>query len=142
MHRALIFDLAARALYPFMLIASIWLLLRGHNAPGGGFVGGLLATAASAIYAIAFGTPAAARRLPLAPPALAAAGVLLALASGLPALLSDLPYLTHPWITLPLGVTDLPVSSVMLFDLGVYLAVWGAIGGYCLELLRQPEDRA
>lgn len=138
--RPMIFELAVRGLYPVILIASLWLLLRGHNAPGGGFVGGLLAVAASAIYAIAFGASPARQRLPLSPPRLAAAGVLLALASGLPALLAGLPYLTHPWITIPIGVTSLPFSSVMLFDLGVYCCVWGAIGGYCLELLDQKES--
>ena len=138
--RPMIFELAVRGLYPVMLIASLWLLLRGHNAPGGGFVGGLLAVAASAIYAIAFGARLARQRLPLSPSRLAAAGVLLALVSGLPALLAGLPYLTHPWITIPLGVTSLPFSSVMLFDLGVYCCVWGAIGGNCLELLDQKES--
>ena len=136
----MIFELAVRGLYPVMLIASLWLLLRGHNAPGGGFVGGLVAVSASAAYAIALGAKRARRRLPLQPTGLAAAGVLLALASGLPALLAGLPYLTHPWITIPLGVTSLPFSSVMLFDLGVYCCVWGAIGGYCLELLGDKES--
>lgn len=133
--RAVIFEVAVRGLYPLMLLASVWLLLRGHNAPGGGFVGGLVAVSASAVYAIAFDVKRARQRLPLRPPSLAAAGVLLSLASGLPALLPGLPYLTHPWITVPLGVTDLPLSTVMLFDLGVYCAVWGAVGGYCMELL-------
>lgn len=133
--RAVILEVAVRGLYPLMLLASVWLLLRGHNAPGGGFVGGLVAVSASAVYAIAFDVERARQRLPLQPPSLAAAGVLLALASGLPALLPGLPYLTHPWITVSLGVTDLPLSTVMLFDLGVYCAVWGAVGGYCMELL-------
>lgn len=133
--RAVILEVAVRGLYPLMLLASVWLLLRGHNAPGGGFVGGLVAVSASAVYAIAFDVERARQRLPLRPPSLAAAGVLLALASGLPALLPGLPYLTHPWITVSLGVTDLPLSTVMLFDLGVYCAVWGAVGGYCMELL-------
>ena len=140
--RAVMIEVAVRGLYPVMLIASLWLLLRGHNAPGGGFVGGLVAVSASAVYAIAFGAERARRRLPMQPPSLAAAGVLLALASGLPALLPGLPYLTHPWITVPLGVTDLPLSTVMLFDLGVYCAVWGAVGGYCLELLGVDEGKA
>jgi multicomponent Na+:H+ antiporter subunit B len=140
--RVVILEVAVRGLYPVMLIASLWLLLRGHNAPGGGFIGGLVAVTASAAYAIAYGTQQARQRLPLTPPCLAAVGVLLALISGLPALLANLPYLTHPWTTLSLGVADLPLSTVMLFDLGVYLCVWGAIGGYCLELLDAHEGDA
>lgn len=140
--RALMLDLAMRALYPLLLAASLWLLLRGHNAPGGGFVGGLVAVSASAAYAIAFGAQRARLRMPLRPPALAAAGVLLALASGLPAALLGLPFLTHLWTKLPLGVVDLPLSTVMLFDLGVYCCVWAAVGGYCLELLGAQEEDA
>lgn len=137
--RALLFEVALRGLYPAILVASLWLLLRGHNAPGGGFVGGLVAVSATAAYAIAFGAQRARRRMPLGPQRLAAAGVLLALASGLPALLLGLPYLTHPWTTLPLGVTELPLSTVMLFDLGVYACVWGSVGGYALALLAAQE---
>ena len=138
--RALIAEVFLRLLYPLLLLASLWVLLRGHNAPGGGFIGGLLAVAASAAYALTFDATRALRRLPLGPERLAALGVLIALLSGLPALLNDLPFLTHLWITLPLGVTDLPLSTVMLFDLGVYLCVWGALGGYCLALIRSIED--
>ena len=138
--RALIAEVFVRFLYPLLLLASLWVLLRGHNAPGGGFIGGLLAVAASAAWALAFDAARALRRLPLAPAPLAALGVLLALASGLPALAQGLPYLTHLWFTLPLGFTELPLSTVLLFDLGVYLCVWGAIGGYGLALVQSIEE--
>jgi multicomponent Na+:H+ antiporter subunit B len=49
--------------------------------------------------------------------------------------------MTHLWATIPLGITDLKVSTVYLFDLGVYLAVWGGLGGYVLHLLgRMRQD--
>jgi multicomponent Na+:H+ antiporter subunit B len=50
--------------------------------------------------------------------------------------------MTHPWITLSLGFFEVPLSTVMLFDLGVYLAVWGALGGYCLLLVQAIEEDA
>ncbi|HUM96192.1 MAG TPA: MnhB domain-containing protein, partial [Candidatus Competibacter sp.] len=62
--RALMLEKAARPLYWIMLAAALWVLLRGHNAPGGGFIGGLIALAATAAYAIVFGAAAARRRLP------------------------------------------------------------------------------
>lgn len=133
--RAFIAEVFMRLLYPLLLIASLWILLRGHNAPGGGFIGGLVAVAASSAYALVFGAGPALRRLPLAPAHLGGAGVLLALMSGFPALMQGLPFLTHRWVSVPLGVVDLPLSTVMLFDLGVYLCVWGALGGYCLGLV-------
>lgn len=134
--RALIAEVFVRFLYVTLLLASLWVLLRGHNAPGGGFIGGLLAVTASAAYALTFDTARALRRMPLGPVRLAAAGVLLALLSGLPALLQGVPFMTHLWFTFPLGFTDLALSTVMLFDLGVYLCVWGALGGYCLALVQ------
>lgn len=138
--RALIAEEFMRLLYPLLLIASLWVLLRGHNAPGGGFIGGLMAVAASAAYALVFSAARALRRLPLVPVRLAGLGALLALLSGLPAALLGKPFLTHLWVTLPLGFFDLPLSTVILFDLGVYLSVWGAIGGYCLGLVEAVEE--
>jgi len=140
--RALIAEVFLRLIYPLLLLVSLWVLLRGHNAPGGGFIGGLLAVAASSAYALTFDATSALRKLPLEPQPLAAVGVLIALLSGVPALFNDLPFLTHPWRVLPLGMTDLSLSTVMLFDVGVYFSVWGALGGYCLALIRSIEEPA
>lgn len=134
--RARLLDRSVPVLYWLLLAAAVWILLRGHNAPGGGFIGGLVAAAASAALAIALGVDVARRRLPLAPPRLAAGGVLLALASGLPALLAGRPYLSHYWGSL----LEVKLSTVMLFDLGVFLAVWGALAGFILALLAAREE--
>jgi len=139
--RAVILEVFVRGLYPLMLLASVWLLLRGHNAPGGGFIGGMVAVAATATLAVANGAEHAQRRMPLGPMRLAAAGVLLSLASGLPAWIAGSAYMTHLWASLPLGFTQLKVSTVMLFDLGVYAAVWGALGGLCAQVVSLDEAR-
>lgn len=118
---------AARPLYWLLLLAAVWLLLRGHNAPGGGFIGGLMAVAASSLLALVQGVAAARRRQWLAPLTLAASGVLLALLSGLAGPLFGEPFLTHLWAG-GLGTT-------LLFDLGVFLTVWGALTGYIYALL-------
>ena len=139
--RSLMMTVIAPPLYVLILAVSIWVLLRGHNAPGGGFIGGLLAVTATVLWALARSPLEAERRLPLrSPVALAAAGVLVAAASGVPAWLQGLPYLTHLWWQLPLGPVALPLSTVLLFDLGVYLCVWGALGGYALRLLQGQPD--
>ena len=75
---------------------------------------------------------------------LATAGVLVAAVSGLPAWAVGRAYLTHLWGAIPLGGTSMPVSTVLLFDLGVYLCVWGALGGYALALIDvdgDPDER-
>lgn len=139
--RVVMLEVIAAPLYPLILAASVWVLLRGHNEPGGGFIGGLIAVSASILWAVAHGSGAAQRRLPLRDPLrLAGVGVLLAASSGVPALLLGDAYLTHLWGTLPLGFTDLKVSTVLVFDLGVYLCVWGALAGYALALLALDDD--
>jgi multicomponent Na+:H+ antiporter subunit B len=136
--RVIILETFIRGLYPLMLIVSVWLLLRGHNAPGGGFIGALAAVAASAVYGIAFGAEAAMRKIPLGALRLAAVGVFLSIISGLPAWMQGLPFLTHLW-TQSLGI---PLSTVLLFDLGVYLCVWGALSALLLALIESLEPRS
>lgn len=139
--RIVILETVVTPLYWVILAASLWVLLRGHNEPGGGFIGGLVAVAATVLWGIARGPDSARRRLPLRDPvALSALGVLCAALSGVPAWFAGKAYLTHLSVTVPLGVTELWVSTVMLFDFGVYLCVWGALAGYGVGLLAIDPD--
>lgn len=124
-------EAAARPLYWVLLAGAVWVLLRGHNAPGGGFIGGLLAVAASSLLATAQGVTAARRLQPLAPLSLAIIGVGIAMLSGLTALLLGRPFLTHIWSG--------GLSTVLLFDVGVFLSVWGALTGYIYPLLETDD---
>jgi len=135
--RSVVLERTIRPLYWVMLVGAAWLLLRGHNAPGGGFVAALAAVAATSAYALVFGAAAARACIPLGPLRLAALGLAFAAASGLPAVAGGEPFLTHRWGDLPLGFTELKVSTVLLFDLGVMLCVWGALAGFCLRLLER-----
>ena len=139
--RVVILEVVARSLYWVILATSVWVLLRGHNEPGGGFMGGLVAASAWGRWAVARGPAEAARRLPTGSPVvLGASGVLLAGLSGLPGVLAGGSFLTHLWWTLELGFTSLKLSTVLLFDVGVYLCVWGALAGYALALLEVDPD--
>ena len=116
----------ARFLLPLLLMFSVVLLLKGHNAPGGGFVGGLVSAAAFSIYAIAFGTDAARKALGINLHALTGIGVILAILSGVPALLMGDPYLTGIWFEIPVvGLGALKIGTPLFFDIGVYCTVWG-----------------
>jgi multicomponent Na+:H+ antiporter subunit A len=117
-----LFRTAARLLMPLLLVFAVFLLLRGHNEPGGGFVGGLVAAAAFALYAIAFGVKRARQALLVRPLTLLGAGLLIALVSGLPAVFRGQPFLTALWATGPL-----PVGTPALFDFGVFLVVAGVV---------------
>jgi multicomponent Na+:H+ antiporter subunit B len=132
--RTLIFRTAAPYLTALMLLFSVFVLLRGHNEPGGGFIGGLIAASAFAIHGIAFGVVPVRRALYFHPMAVSAFGLLLAAISGIVSLPLGLPFLTGLWISPSfLGVT-VDLSTVMLFDIGVYLVVVGSISSIALAL--------
>ena len=113
---------ATRLLMPLLLLFAVFLLLRGHNEPGGGFVGGLVAAAAFALYGIAFGVQRARQALLVNPLTLLGAGLLIALASGLPAVFRGQPYLTALWPSGPVAL-----GTPALFDVGVFLVVAGVV---------------
>jgi multicomponent Na+:H+ antiporter subunit B len=119
---SLILCTAARRLMPLLLLFGLFLLLRGHNAPGGGFAGGLVVSAAYALHAFAFGVAAARRALLAAPSRLIGVGLLLALGSGLLPLALDRAFLTALWLDPGSGI-----GTPMLFDLGVFLVVIGVV---------------
>ena len=135
--RAILVEQLVRLAYRPLLLAALVVWFRGHNAPGGGFIAGLLAVAATASYALAFGGWAARARLPLAPEALAALGVGMSALAGVPAIVAGQPFLTHVSGEVALAGIVLPWSTVMLFDLGVMLCVWGGLAALVLALWRK-----
>jgi multicomponent Na+:H+ antiporter subunit B len=123
---SLILRTATRLLLPMLLLFSVFLLVRGHHEPGGGFSGGLVAASAFVLYRFAFGAEEVGRALPVASQALIGAGLLVAVVSGSLALLAGRPLLTGLWWLVPVpGLGDLDLGTPLLFDVGVYLAVMG-----------------
>jgi multicomponent Na+:H+ antiporter subunit B len=123
---SLILRATARYLTPLLLLFSVFLFWRGHNQPGGGFAGGLVASVPFAIFSIAFGAAEARRVLHVETHALIAAGLLTALSSGVLSLLAGESFLTSRWGTLRLpGFPPVDLGTPVLFDLGVYLLVIG-----------------
>jgi multicomponent Na+:H+ antiporter subunit A len=117
-----VFRTAARLLMPLLLLFAVFLLLRGHNEPGGGFVAGLVASAAFALYGMAFGVHGARQALLVDPLVLLGTGLLVALGSGLPAVLRGQPFLTAVWPSGPV-----PLGTPAVFDVGVFLVVAGVV---------------
>lgn len=118
-----------------MLVFSVFVTLRGHNAPGGGFIGGLLAASGIALYAIAMGVEPTRRLLRVHPLTIAACGLLLSAVSGVVSMLYGVPYMTGLWFDI-----GIDVSTVMSFDIGVYLVVLGAFSSILLAL-EEGEDQ-
>ena len=133
---SLILSAATRILVALMLLFSIYMLLRGHNEPGGGFIGGLLATIGIVLYAIAHGSTAARQALRLDPLTIAMGGLGIALLAGVMAVLFADPFFSGQW-WFPFadgGDKGFPISTVLLFDIGVYLVVVGAVLAIVLGL--------
>lgn len=120
---SLILLTSSRIVLPVALLFSIYVLLRGHNEPGGGFIGGLIAAAGIAVHGLPRGRDALVRLLRISPKTLIGIGLMLALLSGLPGLMLAEPFLKHLW-AFPSG---LPLSTTLIFDIGVYLAVIGSV---------------
>ncbi len=124
---SLILRIASRALFMPLLLLSLFVLYRGHNLPGGGFIGGLLASAPFVLISLASGVTTARRKLHFSPITLMAAGIAFALAGALPSLLVEKTFFTGLWLPsfyLPvLGAVHL--GTPLIFDIGVYLAVIG-----------------
>jgi multicomponent Na+:H+ antiporter subunit B len=115
----------SRFLLVLLTLFSLFILLRGHNEPGGGFIGGLLVAGAFALYALAHGASASRTLLRVSPRTILAVGLALALFSGLVPMLAGHAPLAGLWLPFPIpGVGK--VGTVLLFDVGVYLVVLGA----------------
>ena len=117
----------ARLLLPLALLVSAFILLRGHNLPGGGFIAGLVTAVALILQYLANGAAWTQARLPKDLNPVIGAGLLIATLTGLASLALGHPFLAsaHGPVHLPL-VGDIELASAMLFDLGVYLVVVGA----------------
>ena len=130
----IIFRTIAPMIVATMLVFSIYVCLRGHNEPGGGFIGGLIAASAIAVLGMASSAAQARRALHVDPLSIAGAGVLLAGGSGLLSIFNGNPFMTSIWLYLDLGGAILPLSTPLVFDIGVYGVVFGTITSVALAL--------
>lgn len=122
---------ASRLLFPALLLLSLVVFYRGHNLPGGGFIGGLLAASAYLLVGFGAGMQEARRLLRVRPVVLMGLGLVIAVASGLPSLFQGEVFLTGQWLPtfeLP-GLGAVHLGTPLLFDLGVFLTVIG----FCLH---------
>lgn len=136
----LILRLAAGLLLPFALLVSLYLFIRGHNQPGGGFIAGLVAAGAFGFSAMAQGRGALWAPRPWI--VVIALGLLLAAATGAAAMWVDYPLLTSYYQYWKLPVLEkVPLASVFLFDLAVYLVVTAGTSLMFLAIARQRDER-
>ncbi len=120
----------ARLTLHLMLLFSIYLLLRGHNAPGGGFIAGMLTAVAIILQMVAFDVESFKQEIPWNPLRIVMMGLTLSVLTGLGALVFGRPFLTSAFehFQLPL-LGEVELVTAALFDLGVYLVVVGTVLG-------------
>ena len=113
-------------LFPVILTFAIYLLMRGHDLPGGGFAGGVTASIAILLLYMAGGTRWVEGRLDIRPLRWISFGLLLAVGTGIASWVAGYPFLTSyfSYLTIPL-IGDVPIASALLFDIGVFAVVVG-----------------
>ena len=137
---SLILRTTTLALEPLLLLYSLYLLLSGHNEPGGGFSGGLVASAVFALHLLAYDASSTRRMLVVRPEALVGTGLLLSMISGLWGAIWSRPFLTGAWVEVHLeGADPIALGTPTLFDVGVYVVVVGVLMIILLSLAEEQE---
>lgn len=124
--KSTILKTASNYLLPILLLFSFFLLLRGHYHPGGGFVGGLIASIAFVLHSFTHGTESTLKLLRYHPGSFIPFGLALSCISMFAPVLAGLPVMTGLWFDQPIPVIGM-VGSALFFDLGVYLVVIGVV---------------
>lgn len=135
---SIILQTATRLIFTLLLLFAIFLLLRGHHEPGGGFIAGLVASGAFVLYAIAYDVAGARRALRVEPRSVIGAGLAIAGLSGIFSMLVQKPFLTGLWGSFPwIGGDTIKAGTPLLFDFGVCLTVIGVTLTIILSLAEE-----
>ncbi len=140
MKSSLILSTASKFLLPILFMFSFFLLLRGHNEPGGGFIGGLVAASAFALFAIANGVSEAQKLMRVNPRYLIATGLLVALGSGVFSLFFDVTFMQSFWTDFKFPVIG-KLGTPLIFDVGVYLVVIGISTLIIFSMAEEEEEK-
>lgn len=126
--RSVVLEVSTRVLFPTMLVLSFWLLLVGHNHPGGGFAGGVVAGLAFALRYLVGGRYELGEAMPIPAGRLLGMGLFVAAAGGASPLLFGNQVLESTPVDIHLGpLGDLHFTTAMVLDIGVYILVVGLV---------------
>ncbi len=138
--RSLILDVGVRTVFHTVLLLSLFFLFSGHNAPGGGFVGGLVAGAACVLQDVATGFDPSLRKTVVGPESVLGFGLLVAVVTGLAGLVGGAGFLESGTVSAALPVIGtVKATSALVFDVGVYLVVLGVVLTIVERLGEEPE---
>lgn len=135
---SIVLQIAARYVRVILVIFALIALLRGHNHPGGGFIGGLLAAMSVIYYGFAYNHSELKKKMKIRPDGYIALGIALILLSIIPGLLQGQAMMQGFWLRVPLpGSEELKLGTPLLFDAGVFFAVVGVTLLFLIALTRQ-----
>lgn len=128
-------------IFPLTLLFALYMALKGHNYPGGGFIGGLIAAVALVLYRMSHGPDAMLRIMPIHPRVLIAMGLALASITAITPLFFGLPLLTSraPYVNFGIG-EPVHLPTAMWFDIGVLFVVVGVSVGMIVRLGEEVVD--
>lgn len=124
--RTPILQTAINLLMPLFFLFSLYMLFRGHNEPGGGFIGGLIGAIAFVFHAMVFNSRVTLKVFRLNPLKLIVTGLFLALLSGIISVFLGDPFMTALWADFYLPIIGRPGTPIV-FDIGVYILVIGVV---------------
>ncbi len=126
--RNIILEKIANVVLPIMLLASLWLLLRGHNYPGGGFIAGIIASTGFIFYAIVFGSRRVKRFIRITTIQLMGLGLLVVFFTAILPFFFQKQLLTGLWPEFQTSLFSYLIPGTpVVFDIGVFLVVIGMI---------------
>ncbi|MBX3045577.1 MAG: MnhB domain-containing protein [Anaerolineales bacterium] len=131
-----------RILTPILLLLAVVFLLAGHNAPGGGFIAGLVVATAFLMQILARGDSFVRKLIGIYLQPAMGVGLLIALLSALTGIGNNGVFFQGVWWKLSLGSFELEFGSPTTFDIGVFLVVSAFVTSYLLELSRPAEGAA
>ncbi len=130
----------AKLMMPVLIMFSLFLLLRGHNEPGGGFVGGLVGSGSIVLMVMAYGPDEVRRRLHIDFLRAMLYGIFLAVIAGVIGLISGGAFLQSSWRDVVIqSIGQLDFGTPMLFDIGVYIAVFGVTVSIVMNMAEEGE---
>ncbi|NBC83540.1 MAG: Na(+)/H(+) antiporter subunit B [Bacteroidetes bacterium] len=132
-----VLQLAYKPLRVILIIVSMYYFLRGHNSPGGGFIGALILSAGFIFQAMAVNTNSARRSMLIEPEWYIHIGLLMSIVSSIPGWIYVNTPMTGVWTTINLPLAgDIKLGTPLLFDLGVYVCVFGVVTSMSFQFLK------
>ncbi len=123
--KSIILGVTSKYILPLLLLFSIFILLRGHYLPGGGFVGGLVASVAFVLHSFANSLKETRDLMRIHPGILMPFGLAISILSAIFPMMLSKPYMTGVWYPDQVAVIG-SLGTALFFDTGVYLVVVGA----------------